>query len=166
MAGGAGRRSAGRHDHQGARRQARAAQRRRHGGGVGARGGRTAASGAGRSVGTRSRRRPRSPRESNGWPTTCSCAARWRRDRRRVEALRATARACCRSAWSASKATSTAATSSPCVARAARRSVAGSATTAVPRRGCIARKPSSEIARLLGFVGESELIHRDNLVLA
>ena len=30
----------------------------------------------------------------------------------------------------------------------------------------IARKPSSEIARLLGFVGESELIHRDNLVLA
>ena len=30
----------------------------------------------------------------------------------------------------------------------------------------IARKPSSEIGRLLGFAGEPELIHRDNLVLA
>jgi len=30
----------------------------------------------------------------------------------------------------------------------------------------IARKPSSEIGRLLGFSGEPELIHRDNLVLA
>jgi glutamate 5-kinase len=30
----------------------------------------------------------------------------------------------------------------------------------------IARKPSSEIGRLLGFTGEPELIHRDNLVLA
>jgi glutamate 5-kinase len=30
----------------------------------------------------------------------------------------------------------------------------------------IARKPSSEIARLLGFAAEPELIHRDNLVLA
>jgi glutamate 5-kinase len=29
----------------------------------------------------------------------------------------------------------------------------------------IARKPSSEIGRLLGFTGEPELIHRDNLVL-
>jgi glutamate 5-kinase len=29
----------------------------------------------------------------------------------------------------------------------------------------IARKPSSQIAGLLGFVNESELIHRDNLVL-
>ena len=30
----------------------------------------------------------------------------------------------------------------------------------------IARKPSSEFARLLGFTGESEMIHRDNMVLA
>ena len=30
----------------------------------------------------------------------------------------------------------------------------------------IARKPSSEFERLLGFTGESEMIHRDNLVLA
>ena len=30
----------------------------------------------------------------------------------------------------------------------------------------IARKPSSEIEKLLGFVGEPEMIHRDNLVLA
>ena len=30
----------------------------------------------------------------------------------------------------------------------------------------IARKPSSEIGRLLGFASEPELIHRDNLVLA
>ena len=30
----------------------------------------------------------------------------------------------------------------------------------------IARKPSSRIRRLLGFAGEPELIHRDNLVLA
>ena len=30
----------------------------------------------------------------------------------------------------------------------------------------IAKKPSSEIGRLLGFTGEPELIHRDNLVLA
>ena len=30
----------------------------------------------------------------------------------------------------------------------------------------IARKPSSQIERLLGFAGEPELIHRDNLVLA
>ena len=30
----------------------------------------------------------------------------------------------------------------------------------------IARKPSSEFARLLGFTGEPEMIHRDNLVLA
>ena len=30
----------------------------------------------------------------------------------------------------------------------------------------IARKPSSEIERLLGYVDEPELIHRDNLVLA
>jgi glutamate 5-kinase len=30
----------------------------------------------------------------------------------------------------------------------------------------IARKPSAEIARLLGFAAEPELIHRDNLVLA
>jgi glutamate 5-kinase len=30
----------------------------------------------------------------------------------------------------------------------------------------IARKPSSEIGRLLGFTGEPELIHRDNLVLS
>lgn len=30
----------------------------------------------------------------------------------------------------------------------------------------IARKPSSEFERLLGFVGEAEMIHRDNLVLA
>jgi glutamate 5-kinase len=29
----------------------------------------------------------------------------------------------------------------------------------------IARKPSSEFERLLGFTGESEMIHRDNLVL-
>ena len=29
----------------------------------------------------------------------------------------------------------------------------------------IARKPSSQIAGLLGFVNEAELIHRDNLVL-
>ena len=30
----------------------------------------------------------------------------------------------------------------------------------------IARKPSSEIERLLGYAAEPELIHRDNLVLA
>ena len=30
----------------------------------------------------------------------------------------------------------------------------------------IARKPSSQIAGLLGFVNEAELIHRDNLVLS
>jgi glutamate 5-kinase len=30
----------------------------------------------------------------------------------------------------------------------------------------IARKPSSEFERLLGFTGEPEMIHRDNLVLA
>jgi glutamate 5-kinase len=30
----------------------------------------------------------------------------------------------------------------------------------------IARKPSSEFERLLGFIGESEMIHRDNLVLS
>ena len=30
----------------------------------------------------------------------------------------------------------------------------------------IARKPSSEIEKLLGFTGEPELIHRDNLVLS
>ena len=29
----------------------------------------------------------------------------------------------------------------------------------------IARKPSSQIAGLLGFANEAELIHRDNLVL-
>jgi glutamate 5-kinase len=29
----------------------------------------------------------------------------------------------------------------------------------------IARRPSSEIASILGFVEEPELIHRDNLVL-
>ena len=33
------------------------------------------------------------------------------------------------------------------------------------RRGCIARRPSSEIEALLGYVDEPELIHRDNLVL-
>jgi glutamate 5-kinase len=30
----------------------------------------------------------------------------------------------------------------------------------------IARKPSSEFERFLGFTGEPEMIHRDNLVLA
>jgi glutamate 5-kinase len=30
----------------------------------------------------------------------------------------------------------------------------------------IARKPSTEIEKLLGFIGEPELIHRDNLVLS
>jgi len=30
----------------------------------------------------------------------------------------------------------------------------------------IARKPSSQIAGLLGFANEAELIHRDNLVLS
>jgi glutamate 5-kinase len=30
----------------------------------------------------------------------------------------------------------------------------------------IARKPSSQIEGLLGYANESELIHRDNLVLA
>jgi len=30
----------------------------------------------------------------------------------------------------------------------------------------IARQPSSEFERLLGFIGESELIHRDNFVLS
>ena len=30
----------------------------------------------------------------------------------------------------------------------------------------IARKPSSEFERLLGFTGEPELIHRDTLVLS
>ena len=30
----------------------------------------------------------------------------------------------------------------------------------------IARKPSSEFERLLGYTGEPEMIHRDNLVLA
>jgi len=30
----------------------------------------------------------------------------------------------------------------------------------------IARKPSSEFERLLGFTGEPEMIHRDNLVLS
>jgi glutamate 5-kinase len=29
----------------------------------------------------------------------------------------------------------------------------------------IARKPSSEFERLLGFTGEPEMIHRDNLVI-
>ena len=30
----------------------------------------------------------------------------------------------------------------------------------------IARKPSSEFERLLGFVAEPEMIHRDNMVLS
>ena len=30
----------------------------------------------------------------------------------------------------------------------------------------IARRPSADIERLLGFIGEPELIHRDNFVLS
>ena len=41
----------------------------------------------------------------------------------------------------------------------------GLANYATTEARLIARKPSSQIAGLLGFVNESELIHRDNLVL-
>ena len=41
----------------------------------------------------------------------------------------------------------------------------GLANYAATEARLIARKPSSQIAGLLGFVNESELIHRDNLVL-
>ncbi len=41
----------------------------------------------------------------------------------------------------------------------------GLANYSAPEARLIARKPSSQIAGLLGFVNETELIHRDNLVL-
>ena len=42
----------------------------------------------------------------------------------------------------------------------------GLANYAASEARLIARKPSSEFERLLGFTGEPEMIHRDNLVLA
>ena len=47
------------------------------------------------------------------------------------------------------------------------RSVArGLANYASSEARLIARKSSSEFERLLGFTGEPEMIHRDNMVLA
>ena len=81
--------------------------------------------------------------------------------------LRDGARASCRSALSASRATFH---RGDVIAvrrrRAARRSAAAWPTTAAPRRGSLRASPRAEIDRLLGFTGEPELIHRDNLVLA
>jgi glutamate 5-kinase len=42
----------------------------------------------------------------------------------------------------------------------------GLANYSAPETRLIARKPSSYIAAALGYAGESELIHRDNLVLS
>ena len=41
----------------------------------------------------------------------------------------------------------------------------GLANYSAPEARLIARKPSSQIEALLGYAGEPELIHRDNLVL-
>jgi glutamate 5-kinase len=41
----------------------------------------------------------------------------------------------------------------------------GLANYASSQARLIARKPSSEFERLLGYTGEPEMIHRDNLVL-
>ena len=42
----------------------------------------------------------------------------------------------------------------------------GLANYSAPETRLIARKPSSHIAAALGYAGESEMIHRDNLVLS
>ena len=42
----------------------------------------------------------------------------------------------------------------------------GWSTTALADAAKIIGKPSSEIESLLGYMGEEELVHRDNLVLA
>ena len=42
----------------------------------------------------------------------------------------------------------------------------GLANYSAPEACLIARKPSSHIAASLGYAGESEMIHRDNLVLS
>ena len=80
MAGGAGSsHRPRRHDHQGAGRQARGRQRRQHRDRLGPRARRAAA--PGRRRGHRHARwspaRRSWRRASSGWPTTCSCAARW-----------------------------------------------------------------------------------------
>jgi glutamate 5-kinase len=41
----------------------------------------------------------------------------------------------------------------------------GLANYASPEARLICRKPSSEFERLLGYVAEPEMVHRDNLVL-
>ena len=42
----------------------------------------------------------------------------------------------------------------------------GLANYATAQARLIARKPSTEFERLLGFVSEPEMIHRDNMVLS
>ena len=47
-----------------------------------------------------------------------------------------------------------------------RRSARGLANYGSTEARLIARKPSADFEQLLGFTGEPELIHRDNLVLS
>ena len=124
---------------------------------------------AGEAIGTALRRDDAEARRAQAVdePTTCSCAARSSSTTAPPRSCATAARACCRSA------SSSVAGRVPSRRRhrrarapAARRSRRGLANYGSTEARLIARKPSREIERLLGFTGEPELIHRDNLVLA
>ncbi len=157
---------AGRHADQGARREARGAQRRAHRHRFGPRARRAAAARRGASASARSsppsgaarRAQAMARRPSQVRGQLVSMPAPSRRSR-------ATARACCRSAWWRPPATSSAARSWAASTRRGARSRAGSSNYSAEETRRILRTPSAEIEAKLGYVDEPELIHRDNLVL-
>ena len=171
MAGGAG--SAHRprrHADQGARRQARGAQRRHT----------VIASGrepdvllrlaAGEAIGTQLIAQTHDARGAQAVARRPPAAARRGRrstPARCAQAARRTARACCRSACVAVEGEFERGEVVACVdAERRARSRAGLVNYSAAETRRILRKPSSEIEAMLGYVDEPELIHRDNLVLS
>jgi glutamate 5-kinase len=110
--------------------------------------------------------RPSSPRASNGWPTICSCAARCASTHGAVAKLRDEGKSLLPIGMV--EVQGEFARGDVIAVRSLRvsRSRAAWPTTASSEARLIARKPSSEFERLLGFTGEPEMIHRDNMILA
>ena len=84
---------------------------------------------------------------------------------RRARASCATARACCRSASTAVDGDFERGAVVGCVDADGREIARGLVNYTAQETARILRRPSSEIESILGYVDETELIHRDNMVL-
>jgi glutamate 5-kinase len=105
-------------------------------------------------------------RESSGWPITCNCVAPSAVDPGAVQKLRARAKAFCPLACTVCEGEfSRGDVIAICDAK--RLELAPWAGQLRQRRSpaCCAEKLLSEIEKLLGYVAEPEMVHRDNLVL-